>query len=229
MNLLHRVLVSGTTHAVASDWLLEEESIMSISGGMTLRLEKRVEVPERTLDKAIRRHLRETHFEEDFFELLTDEEKRMKVTTRERHASSIEVVLLEGLVLPGTGAHHLRSQFSLHLDSLSREVATLSDLITFDTLDSEMLSLLIRIEYLLVVLIGDRVIQKCVEVLLVLIDGRLGDSLVVGTILLNPFLLHGFTLTDLSNWSTNSLLHISHADLLAHFHGGDELELRRTI
>ena len=48
-------------YAVAADGVLAEECVLQVSGWMTLRLEKRVEVPERAFDPAICRHLIEAH------------------------------------------------------------------------------------------------------------------------------------------------------------------------
>ena len=92
-----------------------------------------------------------------------------------------------------------------------------------------MLSLLVCIKRLLVVSISDRVLHKFVQILLILIYGRLSDSHVVGTILLDPLLLHGLTLTDLRKLSAKSFFHLGRADLLTNFHGRDKLELGRTI
>lgn len=52
--------------------MLDEERVMCISSWVALRLEKSIEVPERALYEPIGRHLREAHFEEDLFELLSD-------------------------------------------------------------------------------------------------------------------------------------------------------------
>lgn len=48
-------------HRVAEDGVLAEESILEVTGGMTLGLEKRIEVPERTLDPPVGWHLVEAH------------------------------------------------------------------------------------------------------------------------------------------------------------------------
>ena len=52
--------------------VLDEESVVRISGRMALRLEQRIEVPERTFNEPICRHLSETHAEEDLLELFSD-------------------------------------------------------------------------------------------------------------------------------------------------------------
>jgi len=61
--------------------LLKEESIMHISCGMALRLEKSIKVPERTFNISVCWHFIETHFEKDFSEVLSNLQKRMKMTT----------------------------------------------------------------------------------------------------------------------------------------------------
>jgi hypothetical protein len=53
-------------------WALDEECIVHVSRWVTLGLEKSVEIPERALNKSIRRHFFETHTQENFFELFTD-------------------------------------------------------------------------------------------------------------------------------------------------------------
>jgi hypothetical protein len=44
-------------------WLFQEESVMHITGRVTLRLEKSIEVPERALNKFASWHFIESHFE----------------------------------------------------------------------------------------------------------------------------------------------------------------------
>ena len=48
-------------HSLASNRVLTEESILQITGWMTLRLEKSIKVPERTLDPTVCWHLIEAH------------------------------------------------------------------------------------------------------------------------------------------------------------------------
>ena len=50
----------------------QEERVVHVPRRVRLRLEERVEVPERRLDEAVRRHLREAHLEEDLPELRAD-------------------------------------------------------------------------------------------------------------------------------------------------------------
>ena len=53
--------------------VLDEEGVVCVSGRVTLWLEQSIEIPERALDEPIGRHFTETHTEEDFLELLSDQ------------------------------------------------------------------------------------------------------------------------------------------------------------
>jgi hypothetical protein len=46
---------------VALGWVGQEESVVHVTSWMTLRLEKRIEIPERTLNPSACRHLIESH------------------------------------------------------------------------------------------------------------------------------------------------------------------------
>ena len=46
---------------VALGWVGQEESVVHVTSWMTLRLEKRIEIPERTLNPSASRHLIESH------------------------------------------------------------------------------------------------------------------------------------------------------------------------
>lgn len=50
----------------------DEEGVMGVAGGMLLRLEEGVKVPEAALDEVVRRHLGEAHLQEDLTELGAD-------------------------------------------------------------------------------------------------------------------------------------------------------------
>ena len=69
--------IFNSFHVVSWDritlrWFFDKESIVSISGWMTLRLEKSVKVPEGTFDISIGFHFLEAHFQKDFFELFSN-------------------------------------------------------------------------------------------------------------------------------------------------------------
>lgn len=117
VGLLHALLVL-LRHTVAVDRVFAEEGVLEVTGWVTLRLEQRVEVPERRLDPAVRRHLIEAHGEQDFAELSPDFEEGVEVTALGSLASRVDVRLLEGGSLPGTRAEHLSRQLRLHLDAL---------------------------------------------------------------------------------------------------------------
>lgn len=51
-------------------WLRDEESIMSVSGRMSLGLEQSIKIPERTLDVPISLHFLKPHLHKHVYELL---------------------------------------------------------------------------------------------------------------------------------------------------------------
>ena len=59
-------------NSIGIDWVFEEESIVSIARWMSLRLEKSVEIPERTLNEPVSWHLVETHLRKNLPELSSD-------------------------------------------------------------------------------------------------------------------------------------------------------------
>ena len=93
--------------------MFNKERVVRISGWMTLRLEKRIEVPERAFNEPIGRHLGETHAKKDLLELLSDHQKRMQMTARKWYTCRGEIVLLELLVLPAAIPQHFSRQFSV--------------------------------------------------------------------------------------------------------------------
>jgi hypothetical protein len=84
----------------ALDGLFKEKGIMHVSCRVTLRLEKSVEVPERTLYKLCGGHLIETHFKKDLSEQGSNFEQRVQVAAIGDLTLSIEVEFLEFSVLP---------------------------------------------------------------------------------------------------------------------------------
>jgi hypothetical protein len=75
---------------------------VGITGRMLLRLEKSIKVPEAGLYETIGRHFLETHFEENFSELLSNFHQRVKSTARWCNTNSIKVVFLECGIFPFT-------------------------------------------------------------------------------------------------------------------------------
>ena len=59
---------------------------------MALRLEQRIEVPERRLHELIRGHLREAHFQENLAELGTNHQQGMEIAALRLFAQRAEVV-----------------------------------------------------------------------------------------------------------------------------------------
>ena len=84
----------------ALDRLFKEKGIMHVSRWVALRLEKRVEVPERTLYKLCSGHLIETHFKKNLSEQGSNLEQRVQVAAVGDLTLSIEVEFLEFSVLP---------------------------------------------------------------------------------------------------------------------------------
>ena len=72
--------------------ILDEESILSITSRVRLRLEESIEVPEGRLDELVGRHFIEAHLQENFSELITDLEERVEVTTTNVQTKSVVVV-----------------------------------------------------------------------------------------------------------------------------------------
>jgi len=87
-------------NAVAHNGSLAEESVLEITSGMTLGLEKSIEVPERALNPTVGRHLVEAHREKNFSELRSNLKKRVKMAALRWLSSSINVSLFELSGLP---------------------------------------------------------------------------------------------------------------------------------
>ncbi len=73
---------------------------MCIACWMLLGLEEGIKVPERALNIGVGWHLLEAHFQKDLSESTPYFQQRMEMTTNWRDAQSVEVVFLEGLLLP---------------------------------------------------------------------------------------------------------------------------------
>mmetsp|Transcript_2011 Transcript_2011/g.5388 ORF Transcript_2011/g.5388 Transcript_2011/m.5388 type:complete len:315 (+) Transcript_2011:379-1323(+) len=102
-------------------WPREEEGIVCVTCRVLLRLEKRVEIPERALDIVVRRHLRKSHLDENLAELLAHLEQRVQVpailATRD-----VEVVVLELRFPPASRGHHLFGEVCRELLALERKL-----------------------------------------------------------------------------------------------------------
>jgi hypothetical protein len=73
-----------------------------VSGGVALRLEEGVEVPERALHELGRGHLIETHLEQDFSEERPHLQQGVQVPALRDLALSVEIEFLEFCLLPRT-------------------------------------------------------------------------------------------------------------------------------
>jgi len=96
-------------------WFLNEECVVHVSCWVTLWLEKCIEVPEGAFNVPVSRHFLETHFQEDFLELLTNLHERMTVTTMAHCSLCIEIIVFKLLVLPIARPQHFRGQVSLQV------------------------------------------------------------------------------------------------------------------
>mmetsp|Transcript_32088 Transcript_32088/g.76699 ORF Transcript_32088/g.76699 Transcript_32088/m.76699 type:complete len:411 (-) Transcript_32088:84-1316(-) len=87
--------------------VLDEERVLHVASGVRLGLEERVEVPERRLHEAVRRHLLEAHLQENLPELRADLEEGVEAAGPAVLPQRLEVVGLELGGLPTAVAHHL--------------------------------------------------------------------------------------------------------------------------
>ena len=112
MNFLNTLaILSGEVLALKG--LLQEECIVHVTSGVTLRLEEGVEVPERALNILASWHLVETHFEENLAELSANLKKRVQVATFRNLTLSIEIEFLEFSIFPCPASNHVHCEISL--------------------------------------------------------------------------------------------------------------------
>lgn len=83
-------------------WMWDKKSIMCISCWMSLRLEKSIEVPERTFHITICFHFLETHFNQDLDQLSTCLHQKMKISILNIQSFSSGVELFKRSLLPRT-------------------------------------------------------------------------------------------------------------------------------
>ena len=102
-------------NSVTGYWVLQEESVVSISCWMGLRLEEGVEVPEGALNESIGWHLVEAHFDENLSELCSDFQKWVQVATGGIATESIKILLLKLGLLPRSFLNHLCGESCLKL------------------------------------------------------------------------------------------------------------------
>ena len=197
---------------LAVSWILKEESIVGISSRVRLGLEKRIEVPERGLDVPISWHLSETHLHENLLELLSDLEQRVQVTTVQRSADGLIVVVLKLEVLPGSSTKHVTSDLGLKFDSLRSELGTLRDGVRLDGFDVEVLTLLVLGDKFLIVSISRRIVDEFLQVLLIHILDFLSSSDEALAFFLDPLLFHGLAAANFRDLGTDTLFHLWQLD-----------------
>ena len=149
VNLFNTVAILSR-EVFALNRLLQEECIVHVTSGVTLRLEEGVKVPERAFNELASWHLVEAHFEENLAELSAYLEKRVQVATFRDLTLSIEIKFLEFSIFPCTTSNHVHSEISLELLPLWSEVSSLSHLIALVTDNIDKLSFLHLLHYLFV-------------------------------------------------------------------------------
>ena len=118
-----------------------EERVLRIAGRMALRLEQRVEVPERRLHELVGGHLREAHLQKDLAELRSHHQQRMQVTALRLLAQGAEIVSIrkekegERVRLERDGAEigvqHVLGDVGLLLASLQSELLAFLHFVVF--------------------------------------------------------------------------------------------------
>ena len=98
-------------------WFTNEESIMSVSGWMGLRLEKSIKVPERWFNITIGFHFLESHLCENLNKLLFSFHKNMKVSILDFSTFWVWIEFFEVSLLPWTIWNHSACKISNELDS----------------------------------------------------------------------------------------------------------------
>ena len=83
-----------------------KEGIMSITSWVSLRLEKSIKVPERTLNIAISLHLFETHLNQNFNKLSSCFHEEMQISIFNFKSLGFWIKFLELLLLPRTICYH---------------------------------------------------------------------------------------------------------------------------
>jgi hypothetical protein len=99
MNILHSIEVFLIINPSGLG-MGDEKSIMSISGRMSLGLEKRIEVPERAFHVSSGFHFLESHFTQDLDELLLSFHQQVEVSILDIESLGLRIELLEFLLLP---------------------------------------------------------------------------------------------------------------------------------
>ena len=89
---LRHVLQVVLGHRSGGGGVADEEGVLRIASRVTLRLEQRIEVPERRLHELVRRHLREPHLQKDLAELRSNHQQGMKIPRLRLFPQCTEVI-----------------------------------------------------------------------------------------------------------------------------------------
>ena len=105
----------------------QEERVVAVPRRMLLRLEQRVEVPERRLYVVVGGHLLEAHLQQDGAELVAHLHERVESAGGGGDTARLEVVLLQRGGGPGGGAQHVQRQVGQLRLALRGEGGALGD------------------------------------------------------------------------------------------------------
>ena len=191
---------------VAGHGVLKEEGVVHVAGGVRLRLEQTIEVPERTLHESVSRHLVETHLQEGFAELSPHFQQRVQVPSVGDLAASVQVLLLELGIFPGSSAKHFCGKLSFHLHALRSEVCALGDLVGLVSSDADKFTFLKLVESFLVVNSGVRLSEIRRKLVHIVINKRVRcdpDHALLVVTHLHPLLTHRFCEANLGDLGTN--------------------------
>ena len=98
-------------------WLTDEECIMSISGWMSLWLEKSVKVPKRRFHITISFHFLESHFCKNLDKLLFSFHKDVKISVLDFSTFWVRIKFFEMGLFPWTIRNHSTCEISDELNS----------------------------------------------------------------------------------------------------------------
>ena len=114
---------------------LDEERIVRIACGVRLRLEERIEIPERTLHPLVRGHFGESHLHEDLAEFGPYLEEWVQVPAPHRGPERVEIERFEFRGLPRPAVQHFLGQVGGPLDAGRRVRRPPRDPVGLDRLD----------------------------------------------------------------------------------------------
>jgi len=173
---------------------------MHVSRRVGLRLEQRIEVPERRLNEPISGHLVEAHLEQSLSKLGTNFQKRMQVATVRHLTSSVQVCLFELSIFPCSSSKHICGQLCFQLNSRRLIVAALGDLITLESCNIQKLTLFKLSQHFFIMLISILNLKICRKLRFVLIVQSFRNSRNTDLVCLqlDPLILHSLRKTNFS-------------------------------